>query len=338
MSELMVEGQEVGLSEVSVSFLNPVKRNIVIHRGHQCESAGCSHEPLALRQEIEILCRISLGKGQRDVGQSLRESRLVQIRVVTTDEDLYRLLRMKRQEMAYLSDVLLVAIEKTSVVEGLIVTAADVESQSYRIVGNRCQQAVGGRLYPFIEGEEVDDVLLILQKEIIPAGIPPLDNKMTVGQHELFFMAVVVLFIMETHHGQQSHLRTVFGKEICQPVVMAGMTEVKPLIFVGKTHGNRLAAVLTSPGIDMAVLQNVIAESSFISNVYHLFVRSFLFLCLFLIHSLSGYYLSIDDLEAAVELLSRALPTVMTPQPQLRLLADAFFQHAEVDVCGLKFL
>ena len=146
-----------------------------------------------------------------------------------------------------------------------IVATPDMDTQSQTIM----QQATRMLLYGFVESKQLDDFLFVFQKQIIPACLPPRNDQQTAFQHLLLIIAVVCVFIVEMERSYQSPLGCILSKDISQKVMIRGMTDMKPRIFVGETHGNSLPSMFPTPGINMSILQDIISHTTFVVNKYH---------------------------------------------------------------------
>ena len=88
-------------------------------------------------------------------------------------------------------------------------------------------------------------------------------------QELLLTLRVVGRIDAEVGHGQQVPLGGILGKDVGEEVVVAGMADAEVAVFVGKAHGHSGAAVLAAPGVEMSVLQDVVAEPALVAYKYH---------------------------------------------------------------------
>ena len=102
----------------------------------------------------------------------------VELRVVGTDIDRYRLVGMLLTESAYHFYILLVVVEKATTLERGIVAATDVNAQTnayrrgLRFVSCHIEDIRSLLLNGLVEGKELEDLRLVLQEEVVPTGIP----------------------------------------------------------------------------------------------------------------------------------------------------------------------
>ena len=121
----------------------------------------------------------------------------------------------------------------------------------------------------FVEGEELQDLGLVFQEEVVPAGIPATHEYQATVSHHLLLTAVVGSLGVEPHGGYQSPLRGVFRKEVVPQMVVARVADMEPRVFIGEAHRHRGAPMLTAPGIHMSVLQHIVGHAALVVNEYH---------------------------------------------------------------------
>ena len=78
--------------------------------------------------------------------------------------------------------------------------------------------------------------------------------------------------MLETGRGKKFQCRHIFGKEIPSEPCQVGVADVKVLILVTEAHGDDFPPVLPAPGIDMSILQQVVAHLTFIACENHTFL------------------------------------------------------------------
>ena len=73
-----------------------------------------------------------------------------------------------------------------------------MDAQAQSIV----EQCLCMLLNSIVEGEQADDFCLILQEQVIPTGIPPLNDQQFPAQHLLFRCGIVNIWRWEVNNMQ----------------------------------------------------------------------------------------------------------------------------------------
>lgn len=74
---------------------------------------------------------------------------------------------------------------------------------------------------------------------------------------------------IEIHHRQASRLCGNLGHKISGEMMPRRMTDMEILIFVSETHRAGATAVFPPPGVEVTVLQQIVAHLPFIPYEYH---------------------------------------------------------------------
>ena len=148
-----------------------------------------------------------------------------------------------------------------------IISSSNMHSQSQLIL--RSQKFQSFTFHILLKCEQLQNFRLVFHKQIIPTSIPTDYYDHLMIQHHLFFMTIVVFFLIELNGRNQLPCGGIFRQDINDEIVIASVADMKPWVFIRKTHRHRRTSMLASPSVKMSVLQNVIAHPSFIPNEYH---------------------------------------------------------------------
>ena len=268
MAEEVVEIAEVLGGWVLGGVHDPVEGHVAVHRGDEGEGAGRTYQIVTMGEETEILGGVALGEVDEEIGKALAVEVFVEMGVVAANVDVEPLFWVAMVVIATdNADVLLVGVEEPPALEGLIVAATDMDTEAH--APHIAQPLLGFLLHSLVEGEELEDLGLVLQEEVVPAGIPALGHHETATLHQLLLTTVVGPFLVEMDGGNESPLGGILGEDVGGEVVVAGMADVEPRILIGEAHGHRRASMLAAPGIDMPVLQHIVGHAAFVVDEYH---------------------------------------------------------------------
>ena len=124
-----------------------------------------------------------------------------------------------------------------------------------------------------VEGKEVYDFCFILDEEFVETDTPTFyQNVFMTGNNSCISFNSLFGYVIEIHCSYQSPLGSILGRCIGKEVVPTGVAYLEILVFIAETHGYALPAMLTCPGVNMSILQDIVAHASFVCCENHFFL------------------------------------------------------------------
>ena len=278
----MVEMAEEVERHGRLRIFHPIERAVVIHGCDEGEGRRCADEPVALAEQAEVLGRVAVGETEADPGQTLLIIVAVEVGVVAADEDREQLAGEQGGELLDQTGILLVAVEIASAIETGIVATTDVQSEGDGgLRTGRGHRATHGSLDAVVERKQAQNVLFVLEEKVVETHVPALDNGISVTQHLLFEFGSVAVVGLEGDDRQQVQLGQGLRHDIGKEIVPGRVANAEVLVLVGKAHGHGAAPVFTSPGVNVGILQDVVAHAAFIADENHGFSSLLFMRCMY---------------------------------------------------------